>query len=170
MNAMDPPYVRRGWKNMKVRERLAFLAEELARRVEKGIERGRPERQLPRRDVFWWSLPAEPRTVPWARAQVRDLLACWSVPEHTDSMELLVSELVTNAVVHGAGRVGLRLVRGSAVLRCEVADDGEDLPFVREAEYTDESGRGLLLVSHLAARWGSHRTATGKIVWFELPT
>lgn len=168
MNAMDPPCVRRGWKSMKVRERLAFLAGELAMRAEKGIGLGRPERHVPRGDIVWWSLSAEPRTVPWARGQVRERLVGWSRAELSDSVELLVSELVTNAIVHGAGRIGLRLIRGSATLRCEVADDGRDLPFVREAEDTDESGRGLLLVSHLAARWGSHHTERGKIVWFEI--
>lgn len=172
MNAMDPPNVRRGWMSMNVRERLAYLAGELTNRAEGGRQRGRPHRAVPLSDSVGWSLAPEPRIVPWARSQVRSRLVDWSLGGLTDSAELLVSELVTNAMLHGAGRVGLRLIlgrrSGQITFRCEVSDDGPELPYIREAEEADESGRGLLLVSRMADRWGSDLTETGKVVWFEL--
>jgi anti-sigma regulatory factor (Ser/Thr protein kinase) len=122
---------------------------------------------LPKDDVAAWErLEPRPSTVPWVRAQVAARLADWGIGPLTDTVELLVSELVTNALVHGAGTIGLRLIKGGTLL-CEVYDDGADLPRLRHAEATDESGRGLQLVSHLTARWGTHRAEPGKVVWFE---
>ncbi|MFA1548688.1 ATP-binding SpoIIE family protein phosphatase [Actinomadura chokoriensis] len=121
---------------------------------------------IPKDEVVTWELEPEPASVPWIRAQVAARLAGWSLHDLTDTAQLLVSELVTNALVHGAGSLGVRLIKGRTLL-CEVHDDGADLPQLRHAEATDESGRGLQLVSHLAARWGTHRTDTGKIVWVE---
>ncbi|HEY8480683.1 MAG TPA: SpoIIE family protein phosphatase [Spirillospora sp.] len=116
--------------------------------------------------AVWERLKPRPSSVPWVRAQVAGRLAEWGLQSLTDTVELLVSELVTNALVHGAGSMGLRLIRGGSLL-CEVYDDGADLPRLRHAATTDESGRGLQLVSHLAARWGTHRAERGKVVWFE---
>ncbi|MEO3830089.1 SpoIIE family protein phosphatase [Actinomadura sp. B10D3] len=121
---------------------------------------------IPAQDIAAWDLDPEPGTVRWVRAQVAARLAGWGLESLTDTAQLLVSELVTNALVHGAGSLGLRMVRGRTLL-CEVRDDGADLPHLRHADATDESGRGLQLVSHLAARWGTHRVEGGKIVWFE---
>ncbi|MCW2941961.1 MAG: domain S-box protein [Actinomycetia bacterium] len=121
---------------------------------------------IPESDVASWGLESEARAVPYARAQTRETLRAWGLGELIEVVELLVSELVTNALKHGAGAIGLRLVRGSALL-CEVADDGHELPFVCDAEDTDESGRGMQLVSMLAERWGTHRAESGKVVWFE---
>ncbi|MFC9976294.1 SpoIIE family protein phosphatase [Spirillospora sp. NPDC127200] len=123
---------------------------------------------IPDADVVTWELPAEPSMVPRARAQAAERLAAWGLAELTDTVELLVSELVTNALVHGAGEIGMRMIRGG-VLLCEVSDDGNELPVLCRAATTDESGRGLQLVSYLAARWGTHRTERGKVVWFEHP-
>ncbi|WP_329519392.1 ATP-binding SpoIIE family protein phosphatase [Spirillospora sp. NBC_01491] len=119
-------------------------------------------------DVAVWNLDAEASMVPRARAQVADRLAEWRLADLTDSVLLMVSELVTNALVHGAGAIGMRLIKGSALL-CEVYDDGHELPRLCHADATDESGRGLQLVSHLAERWGTNRTEHGKVVWFEHP-
>ncbi|QKW33873.1 SpoIIE family protein phosphatase [Actinomadura sp. NAK00032] len=121
---------------------------------------------IPKDEAVSWELEPEPNSVPWIRAQVAARLAGWDLHALTDTAQLLVSELVTNALVHGAGSLGVRLTKGRTLL-CEVHDDGHDLPHQRHAEATDESGRGLQLVGHFAARWGTHRTATGKIVWFE---
>ncbi|GAA2250137.1 SpoIIE family protein phosphatase [Actinomadura luteofluorescens] len=121
---------------------------------------------IPLDDVVTWQLEAVPGSVPWIRAQVGARLADWGLHDLAETARLLVSELVTNALVHGAGSVGLRLIRGRGLL-CEVHDDGADMPHLRHTEATDESGRGLQLVGHLAARWGTHRTAGGKVVWFE---
>ncbi|MBA8956672.1 SpoIIE family protein phosphatase [Actinomadura namibiensis] len=122
---------------------------------------------VPPEDVAVWpDLPAKPSMVRQARAQAAGQLARWGLSDLSDTVELLVSELVTNALVHGAGQIGMRLIRGGALL-CEVSDDGHELPHLCRAGNTDESGRGLQLVSVLATRWGTHRTDRGKVVWFE---
>lgn len=84
-------------------------------------------------------------------------------------MELLVSEVVTNAVRYAERPVTLRLLR-TDILRCEVGDDAPQLPRQRRARDMDEGGRGLFLVNRLARRWGATRLSTGKVVWFEMPT
>ncbi|MER7543132.1 SpoIIE family protein phosphatase [Spirillospora sp. NPDC127506] len=121
---------------------------------------------IPGDEVVTWELEPEPASVPWIRAQVSSRLAGWGLSGLGDTAQVLVSELVTNALVHGAGSLGVRLIKGRTLL-CEVHDDGTDLPHLRHADATDESGRGLQLVHHLAERWGTHRTDTGKIVWVE---
>ncbi|RAY15557.1 PAS sensor protein [Actinomadura craniellae] len=121
---------------------------------------------IPAEDVAFWELPAEPAMVGRVRAEVAERLAGWGLSELTDSMQLLVSELVTNALVHGAGAITLRLIRANSLL-CEVGDDGQELPYLCDASLTDESGRGLQLVGYIAERWGVRRTDHGKIVWFE---
>ncbi|MWA06731.1 SpoIIE family protein phosphatase [Actinomadura sp. LD22] len=121
---------------------------------------------IPKDDVALWELEPEPSMVPRIRAQVAFKLAEWRLDAVGDTVQLLVSELVTNALLHGAGSIVLRLIRGDALL-CEVYDDGQDMPHLRHADATAESGRGLQLVSHVAARWGTHRTDGGKVVWFE---
>ncbi|GAA0369066.1 SpoIIE family protein phosphatase [Actinoallomurus spadix] len=123
---------------------------------------------IPKEDVFAWSLTAEPAVVRETRRLARQALETWGLHALVPTVELLVSELVTNAIVHGAGDLGLRLIRANALL-CEVRDDGYDLPHLRRAETTDENGRGLQLVSALAEHWGTQRTPTGKVVWFEHP-
>jgi PAS domain S-box-containing protein len=115
----------------------------------------------------WW-LPAEPAVVSRARELTRKTLTDWSLEALVDITELLVSELVTNALRYGAGPIRLRLLRGRALL-CEVADAGTTLPRMRESQDTDEGGRGLQLVNQLAERWGSRKSGHGKTVWFELP-
>ncbi|TMQ89721.1 GAF domain-containing protein [Actinomadura soli] len=121
---------------------------------------------IPKEDVAEWELEPDPSAVPWVRGEVAGTLAEWGLEPLTDTVQLLVSELVTNALVHGAGAIGLRVIKGRNLL-CEVYDDGADLPRLRHAEATDETGRGLQLVAHLASRWGTHRAEPGKVVWFE---
>jgi stage II sporulation SpoE-like protein/histidine kinase-like protein len=121
---------------------------------------------IPAGFVAVWDLEPEPSMVPDARAQARAKLIEWGLAELADTVELLVSELVTNALLHGAGAIQLRLVKAAALL-CEVGDDGQELPILTEADPSAESGRGLFLVSQLAGRWGTRRTGIGKIVWFE---
>lgn len=123
---------------------------------------------IPKEDVFSWTLEADPALVRHTRRLARQALGTWGLDSLVPTVELLVSELVTNAVLHGAGDIGLRIIRANALL-CEVRDDGHDLPHLRRAEVTDENGRGLQLVSALAERWGTQRTPTGKVVWFEHP-
>jgi PAS domain S-box-containing protein len=125
-------------------------------------------RALPEGTVGDWMLPAEPTSV----ARARELACGWLVEqglgEAADTVELLVSELVTNALRHGTGDIRLRMLWDRTVA-CEVWDQGYAQPRRRRARATDEGGRGLQLVALLAERWGSRRTPTGKIVWFEVP-
>ncbi len=113
-----------------------------------------------------WALPSEAASVGRARELVRKTLGGWGLAGLVDVTELLVSELVTNALRHAEGPVRMRLVRDQTLF-CEVFDTAQTLPLLRHASSTDESGRGLHLVSQLASRWGSRRTGNGKIVWFE---
>ncbi|MFF2845307.1 SpoIIE family protein phosphatase [Streptomyces sp. NPDC058001] len=118
-------------------------------------------------DVAYWFLEPEDAAPGRARRLARSALARWDLEDLTDSVELLVSEVVTNAVRYASRPVTLRLLR-TDVLRCEVGDDVPQLPRLRQARATDEGGRGLYLVNKLARRWGATRLSTGKVVWFEL--
>ncbi|NGO09846.1 SpoIIE family protein phosphatase [Streptomyces sp. HC44] len=118
-------------------------------------------------DVAFWHLDPEETAPGRARRLARRALSRWGLEEMSDSVELLVSEVVTNAVRYASRPVTLRLLR-TDVLRCEVGDDVPQLPRLRQARATDEGGRGLYLVNRLARRWGATRLSTGKVVWFEL--
>ncbi|MCX5050766.1 MULTISPECIES: SpoIIE family protein phosphatase [unclassified Streptomyces] len=118
-------------------------------------------------DVAYWFLEPEDAAPGRARRLARRALSRWDMEDLSDSVELLVSEVVTNAVRYATRPVTLRLLR-TDVLRCEVGDDVPQLPRLRQARATDEGGRGLYLVNKLARRWGATRLSTGKVVWFEL--
>ncbi|MGW6454638.1 SpoIIE family protein phosphatase [Streptomyces sp. NPDC055078] len=122
---------------------------------------------LPVDAVGDWRLPREPRSVGRARELSRALLVSWGLEALVDTVELLVSELVTNALRYGEGEIRLRLLRDRTLV-CEVWDSGLVQPRRRRARDTDEGGRGLQLVGLLSAAWGSRRTPRGKTVWFEL--
>ncbi|MFF9507977.1 ATP-binding protein [Streptomyces sp. NPDC014724] len=110
----------------------------------------------------------ERRSVPAAREFVREAVVDWGFGARLDDVLLCVSELSTNALVHGAPpgrgyRLRLLLEEGGAVLRVEVHDSGGGQPGVREPD--GESGRGLLLVEAVADRWGVGERSPGKVVW-----
>ena len=123
---------------------------------------------LPAESVGDWTLPREPRSVGRAREYARGQLLAWDLEPLVDTTELLVSELVTNALRYGEGEIRLRLLLDRTLV-CEVWDSGLVQPRRRRARDTDEGGRGLQLVGLLSAAWGSRRTPRGKTVWFELP-
>ncbi|CAL9435770.1 hypothetical protein SUDANB6_02139 [Streptomyces sp. enrichment culture] len=123
---------------------------------------------LPAENVGDWTLPREPRSVGRAREHTRERLLAWDLEPLVDTTELLVSELVTNALRYGEGEIRLRLLLDRTLV-CEVWDSGLVQPRRRRARDTDEGGRGLQLVGLLSAAWGSRRTPRGKTVWFELP-
>ncbi|WP_330344569.1 SpoIIE family protein phosphatase [Streptomyces longwoodensis] len=123
---------------------------------------------LPTDSVGDWTLPREPRSVGRAREYARGQLLSWDLEPLVDTTELLVSELVTNALRYGEGEIRLRLLLDRTLV-CEVWDSGLVQPRRRRARDTDEGGRGLQLVGLLSAAWGSRRTPRGKTVWFELP-
>ena len=85
-----------------------------------------------------------------------------------DTVALLVSEVATNALVHGNGDVQVRVVSQPALLRVEVSDESPRLPVPRAAGPLEEGGRGLALVETLASSWGVRPEGSGKVVWFEL--
>ncbi|MDH2410374.1 SpoIIE family protein phosphatase [Streptomyces chitinivorans] len=123
---------------------------------------------IPPSDVAYWYLDPRAQTARQARRLARRALERWDLTDLSDSVELLVSEVVTNAVRYAERPITLRLLR-TDTLRCEVGDDVPQLPRLRQARATDEGGRGLYLVNRLARRWGATRLSTGKVVWFELP-
>ncbi|MFD9791493.1 SpoIIE family protein phosphatase [Streptomyces sp. NPDC059070] len=113
-----------------------------------------------------WQLPQEGRAASVARGLVTDQLAAWDLTELADVCELVVSELVGNALRYGNGPGRLRLLRDERLV-VEVSDTGPDLPQIQHADLSDEGGRGLQLINMLCRRWGSCRTVTGKVVWAE---
>jgi serine phosphatase RsbU (regulator of sigma subunit) len=119
-------------------------------------------------DVAYWFLEPQAQTAGRARRLVRQALRRWDLEDQLDSAELLVSEIVTNAVRYAERPITLRLLR-TDVLRCEVGDDAPLLPRMRHAAPEEEGGRGLYLVNRMAQRWGATRLGAGKVVWFELP-
>ena len=127
----------------------------------------RARRTTPDR-VATWDVPMTPESVAFLRAEVSRLLRAWRLTELVFTTELIVSELVTNAIRHATGPVELRLLRDRALI-CEVADGSSVSPRLRRAQTFDEGGRGLFLVAQLSQRWGTRYTARGKVIWSEQP-
>ncbi|MGP3983318.1 ATP-binding protein [Streptomyces sp. KR80] len=111
--------------------------------------------------------PTEPRQ---ARQLTRHVLVHWALPEHCETAELLVSEIVTNALTHGNGPVRLYLRCWHGTLRFEVTDCCASIPQIRPLSPDSEEGRGLHLLEVLARQWGVRGLGDGKIIWFELAT
>ncbi|MBC9726877.1 SpoIIE family protein phosphatase [Streptomyces sp. TRM68367] len=116
--------------------------------------------------VAAWTLPADPAIVADARAQTARQLAAWGLQEAGFVTELVVSELVTNAIRYGAVPIGLRLIRDRTLI-CEVSDASSTAPHLRRARTYDEGGRGLHMVAQLTQGWGTRQTPTGKTIWAE---
>ncbi|MGY5011309.1 SpoIIE family protein phosphatase [Streptomyces sp. 900105755] len=125
----------------------------------------RPRSLLPSQ-LAAWDLPSDPVVVAHARALATAQLTGWGLEGLVATTELIVSELVTNAVRHGAGPITLRLIRHE-VLVIEVTDTSDSVPRLRHARPTDEGGRGLFLVAQLAGRRGTRNSSRGKTVWAE---
>ncbi|MDN0200440.1 SpoIIE family protein phosphatase [Streptomyces sp. S.PNR 29] len=115
---------------------------------------------------------AEPERVAAARRQLRELLHDWDSPDQVDSAVLLLSEMLTNVLVHtDADALLLAEVRGEPGerrMRIEVTDSSDDLPHKRRPGELASSGRGLLLIELLAHAWGVDPRGEGKSIWFEL--
>ncbi|MFD0029668.1 SpoIIE family protein phosphatase [Streptomyces sp. NPDC055059] len=116
--------------------------------------------------VVSWDVPVDPAAVTDVRARATRQVAAWGLGELAMTTELIVSELVTNAIRYAEPPIRLRLLR-DARLSCEVADGSSTAPRLRHARSTDEGGRGLFLVAQLAHRWGARYTKGGKIIWAE---
>ncbi|MFC5198384.1 SpoIIE family protein phosphatase [Streptomyces kaempferi] len=123
---------------------------------------------LPSSQVATWNIPADPALVAPIRGQVVEQLDRWELSQATFTVELVVSELVTNAIRYGESPIRLRLIHDADTLICEVSDSSHTAPHLRRARTFDEGGRGLLLVAQLTQRWGSRHTTDGKTIWAEL--
>ncbi|MFC5908495.1 ATP-binding protein [Streptacidiphilus monticola] len=110
------------------------------------------------------SFPPHPKNVRHARRITRTALAAWGAPELIDSAEMVVSELVTNALRYGSGPVDLTLALTDRTLRIAVADEGTSLPAPRDAASDAQGGRGLQIVELLADSWEVVVRLTGKTV------
>ncbi|WP_191847915.1 SpoIIE family protein phosphatase [Streptomyces violaceochromogenes] len=120
--------------------------------------------------VAEWEVPGDPAVVAGIRADVTGRLRVWGLEELAFTTELIVSELVTNAIRYGIGPIRLRVLRDGDSLICEVADGSSTSPHLRRAAITDEGGRGLFLVARFARRWGTRYMARGKVIWTEQST
>ncbi|MGI8332528.1 ATP-binding protein [Actinomadura scrupuli] len=124
----------------------------------------------PRMRRVIWSLMCDPVSVPQARHLIREQLADWGLSEQSDAVELLASELVTNALRHAWGNPTLILSVQDGALRCTVKDESPALPHLSNADPDEVGGLGLHLVDRLSSSWGSNPVSQGKIVWFEMRT
>ena len=116
--------------------------------------------------VAAWDLPADPAVVAGARRAATEQLERWGLEETAFVTELVVSELVTNAIRYGGAPIQLRIIRDRTLI-CEVSDASSTSPHLRRARTFDEGGRGLLLVAQLTERWGTRPSGTGKTIWAE---
>jgi len=120
------------------------------------------------RNVRAWRFPARGESVAEARAAAVRQLQEWGQDGPAFSAELVVSELVTNAIRHGSGPVTLRLILDRTLI-CEVADASNTQPRLLRAADTDEGGRGLFIVAQCTTRWGCRYGRQGKTIWTEQP-
>jgi serine phosphatase RsbU (regulator of sigma subunit)/anti-sigma regulatory factor (Ser/Thr protein kinase) len=118
-------------------------------------------------DVAGWQFPADLASVGEARTVTARQLDEWDLTDLAFTTELVVSELVTNAIRYAGGPVQLRLLRGE-VLICEVTDPSNTQPRLVRAAATDEGGRGLFIVAQCTSRWGCRYGRQGKTIWTEL--
>ncbi|MFE2183023.1 SpoIIE family protein phosphatase [Streptomyces sp. NPDC059455] len=113
-----------------------------------------------------WEVPSDPAQVAAVRAAVARKLAEWDLGDVAFTTELILSELITNAIRYATGPIRVRLLCDRSLI-CEVFDTSSTSPHLRYAGTTDEGGRGLFLVSQFADRWGTRYTADGKVIWTE---
>ncbi|MFF7237083.1 amino acid permease [Streptomyces collinus] len=123
-------------------------------------------RLLDRSRFAQWELPPDPAAVATVRAAVGKQLGDWDLDELVFTTELVVSELVTNAIRYAGGPVRVRLIRDRTLI-CEVSDTGHTAPNLRHAATDDEGGRGLFIIAQMTHHWGTRYTPTGKTLWTE---
>ncbi|WP_344400840.1 ATP-binding SpoIIE family protein phosphatase [Streptomyces longisporus] len=121
-------------------------------------------RALDPRHVADWEVEPDTAQVPRARKFAVDQVDAWGLEEAAFVTELVVSELVTNAIRYGEPPIRLRLIRDTSLI-CEVSDASNTAPHLRRARAFDEGGRGLLLVAQLTQGWGTRHTTNGKTIW-----
>ncbi|MFE1947721.1 SpoIIE family protein phosphatase [Streptomyces massasporeus] len=116
--------------------------------------------------IATWELSADPALVGEVRASAMRWLSERGLDETAFAVELILSELITNAVRHGAGPIRVRLLHRRTLI-CEVSDASNTAPHLRRAASTDEGGRGLFLVAQLSQSWGTRYLTEGKVIWAE---
>ncbi|WAP55684.1 SpoIIE family protein phosphatase [Streptomyces sp. S465] len=116
--------------------------------------------------VATWAIPPDAAAVADARRNTVERLTDWGLEKAVFTTELIVSELVTNAIRYARPPIRLRLIRDRALI-CEVSDGSSTAPHVRRARVFDEGGRGLMLVAQMATRWGTRQSTDGKTIWVE---
>ncbi|MCX5374947.1 SpoIIE family protein phosphatase [Streptomyces sp. NBC_00091] len=114
-----------------------------------------------------WEVPDDPAAVSRVRREATGRLEAWGLEAASFTAELILSELVTNAIRYGTAPVRVRLLHDRNLI-CEVSDGSSTSPHLRYAATTDEGGRGLFLVAQYAERWGTRYTQRGKVIWAEL--
>ncbi|QKW09827.1 SpoIIE family protein phosphatase [Streptomyces sp. NA04227] len=114
--------------------------------------------------VAEWDVPRDPAAVGPVRRACARALSEWGLDHLTFGTELILSELITNAVRYGAEPLHVRLLH-TGTLVCEVSDGSSTSPYLRRAEDTDEGGRGLYLVAQYAEHWGTRYSPRGKTIW-----
>lgn len=116
--------------------------------------------------VAEWDIPSDPAAVAPIRSVCARTLDTWGLQDLGYTTELILSELITNAIRYGSQPIRVRLLYDRALI-CEVSDGSSTSPHLRRAANTDEGGRGLFLVAQLARDWGTRYTGQGKIIWAE---
>ncbi|WP_078963687.1 SpoIIE family protein phosphatase/ATP-binding protein [Streptomyces durhamensis] len=121
-----------------------------------------------------WDVPRDPAAVAPVRSACARRLTEWGLEQAAFTAELILSELITNAIRYGSEPIAVRLLRtvptsgpAAGSLIFEVSDGSSTSPRLRRAKVTDEGGRGLFLVARFAERWGTRYTSTGKVIWAE---
>ncbi|MFE0603338.1 SpoIIE family protein phosphatase [Streptomyces sp. NPDC058892] len=123
-------------------------------------------RTVPADRIATWDMSPDPSLVSGIRGAATRQLAAWGLDELGFAAELVLSELVTNAVRYGSEPIRVRLIHDRALI-CEVSDGSNTAPHLRRAAGTDEGGRGLFLVAQLSQAWGTRYTPHGKVIWAE---
>ncbi|MGK3107804.1 SpoIIE family protein phosphatase [Streptomyces sp. WAC05858] len=123
-------------------------------------------RLLDPENVAEWAVPFDSAAVAPIRATCARTLRAWGLEDAVCTAELVISELITNALRYGTPPVRIRLLRGRDLI-CEVSDGSSTSPHLRRAATTDEGGRGLFLIAQFAQRWGTRYTPYGKVIWAE---
>ncbi|MGW1893356.1 SpoIIE family protein phosphatase [Streptomyces sp. NPDC002004] len=125
-------------------------------------------RLLDSAQVAQWQVPRDPAAVAPVRAACARRLTEWGLDQISYGAELILSELITNAIRYGTEPITVRLLRDRTLIH-EVSDGSSTSPRLRQAQVTDEGGRGLYLVARFSERWGTRYTPTGKVIWAEQP-
>ncbi|WSR20372.1 SpoIIE family protein phosphatase [Streptomyces sp. NBC_00853] len=123
-------------------------------------------RRLDPERIAQWDVPPDPAAVSRVRNACARRLEEWGLEDIAFTTELILSELITNAIRYGTEPIRVRLLYDRSLV-CEVSDGSSTSPHLRRAEDTDEGGRGLFLVAQFALRWGTRYTDRGKIIWSE---